>query len=473
MKTQSELGLTNDTVLKYLRENRCAECGGTLQVESGTFYGVDEAIIRCIRSQEHSSFGRPIRTLTEHEEQIKIRRRLMQMENDQGQSMVVRGALGSGAMTQSRATEIIQSIWPDAPAIEVLKAAMLCADEGLNPLLNHVFLIPFKKWNKDKTQVIEVTWTRVIGIDGTREIIKRRGDYSYIDGTPRLARNDEQIRHHLAVDTKNYWAITKLQNVRSNAIVEGWGSWPVGVEPNGTDKGNTIVNMVCVRSERNALKKLPFGAVPEEAKNPVQVINNTLLTPDGRRVDQDGVIEGEVTELPDAQAPAQQQSPAPAPASTGPSAVGGETLGVCKVHGMPNINLRSKSNPKWRGVGHYIPPEAGGGICYKDKQDKLAADEVKKEFEQDSAQDLPPDLGKDTPAASPEGNEGKDDGGAESPDGKEIDSLAKQCWGPEWQPEFRNWLKEKFKYESRKNIKEQDKPKIILMLMDDIKKKQG
>lgn len=45
-----------------------------------------------------------------------------------------------------------------------------------------------------------------------------------------------------------------------------------------------------------------------------------------------------------------------------------------------------------------------------------------------------------------------------------LESLARQIWGPSWQPSLRNWAKENYGYTSRKQIKESQRGEIIKKL---------
>lgn len=198
------------------------------------------------------------------------------------------------AFTQQQATAVLRTIWPKAPDVEILKAAILCKDYGLHPLMKHVYLVPFKS---KKTQ--EVTWATLVGIAATRLISSRRGPVSYIDG-PRLMGNKEQVRIFGEVDDSRLWAITIVQDEAGNRAI-GYGNWPRGEEPYGTDKGNTKANMAFIRSERNALDRLRPGEMPSG----LDVVDPSYLQPD--RLDalpaaepQPHVDEGtgEVTESP-------------------------------------------------------------------------------------------------------------------------------------------------------------------------------
>lgn len=178
---------------------------------------------------------------------------------------------GVVSLTKAEAKEILLTIWPEAPEIEVLKAAMICAQYGLNPLMKHVFLIPFKR--RQKGMVVGEDYATVLGIKATRLIAHRCGDFSYLDDTPRVMTEEEQKRIFGDVDNFKLWAITKLKDSKGNEA-PGYGCWPKGEDPYGTDKGNTKANMAMIRSERNALDRLFAGEMPQG----VEVIDEEYAT---------------------------------------------------------------------------------------------------------------------------------------------------------------------------------------------------
>jgi hypothetical protein len=165
---------------------------------------------------------------------------------------------GVRSLTQGQATIILQTIWPKAPAVEVLKAAILCRDYALHPSMKHVFLVPFKKKNRDGAY--STTWAIILGIGATRLMASRRGRYSYVDG-PRLMTDEEQMTIRGEVDKERIWAITIVADAAGNRA-PGYGNWPKGTEVYGKDKGNSETNMAFLRSERAALDRLRPGELP-------------------------------------------------------------------------------------------------------------------------------------------------------------------------------------------------------------------
>jgi len=174
----------------------------------------------------------------------------------------------AAAMTREQAMYLLKTIYPKAPVPEVIKAAILCAQYHLNPLMRQVYLIPFNEGKANET------WTTVMGIKATRQIAGCDRHYSYKDG-PRVMTEAEQVTILGQAEPERIWAITVLQDSDGNTY-PGYGFWPHGVSPYGQDKGNTATNMAFIRSERNALDKLNPGALPdievaEETYAPVNV----------------------------------------------------------------------------------------------------------------------------------------------------------------------------------------------------------
>jgi len=171
-------------------------------------------------------------------------------------------------MTRDQAMYLLKTIYPTAPVPEILKAAILCAQYHLNPLMRQVYLIPFNKKGGG------LDWVIVIGIKATRQIAGAHKRYTYKDG-PRVMTKDEQITILGQPDETRTWAITVLKDEQGNEY-PGYGFWHLGDTIYGADKGNSETNMAFIRSERNALDKLCPGVLPdvgigEELYAPVNV----------------------------------------------------------------------------------------------------------------------------------------------------------------------------------------------------------
>ena len=178
-------------------------------------------------------------------------------------------------ITKEQAAYLLHSIWPKAPETEVIKAAILCKQYGLNPLMRQVYLIEFGK-----------DWAIVLGIKATRQIAqqalkKRDIRYSYFDG-PRVMSEEEQKKIRGKVETAKIWAVTYLKDNYGN-VYPGYGFWPADKTPYGSDKGNDALNMAFIRAERNALDKLAPGELPD-----IETADDTYIVADYKQALQDG-----------------------------------------------------------------------------------------------------------------------------------------------------------------------------------------
>lgn len=165
--------------------------------------------------------------------------------------------MGVVSLTKPQAKEILLAVFPEAPESEITRAMILCANYGLNPLMKHVFLIPFNKGKENET------WVTVIGIKAKRLLASRRGPYSYIDDTPRVMTDVEQKKVFGQLEPDKLWVITKGRDPATGAEAVGYGFWPKNKEPYGTDKGNTSFNMAAIRSESQMVDRLRPGEMPE------------------------------------------------------------------------------------------------------------------------------------------------------------------------------------------------------------------
>jgi hypothetical protein len=154
------------------------------------------------------------------------------------------------ALSQKQAAFLLRSIWKDAPDTEIIKAAMICQQYQLNPLMKMVYLVKFGS-----------EWVTVLGIKATRQIAQRHHRFSYVDG-PRVMSDDEQKKILGEVDPVNRWAITVIKDKEGNQY-PGYGNWPKNKTAYGGDKGNSPVNMAFIRSERQAIDKMAPGELPD------------------------------------------------------------------------------------------------------------------------------------------------------------------------------------------------------------------
>ncbi len=247
----------DDRVLlkKLKRTCICSVCGGGLEA----LYDIDRHLsyLQCKAHSEHEGISKPNKKEeNSYEGGLRI---MAQVETQHGIDKARQLAKYQGvtSLSRSQAMEIMETIWPDAPAQDKMAAAILCVSYGLNPLANHVFLIPFEDATTGK-----VTWTRVWGIKAKRLVASRRGAYSYLDMTPRLMTEQEQIKVWGAVDTANLCYLTLLKDMKTGAEAPGYGKWPKNKQPKGTNVGNSQANMASIRSESQALERLRPAEMP-------------------------------------------------------------------------------------------------------------------------------------------------------------------------------------------------------------------
>lgn len=165
------------------------------------------------------------------------------------------------APTEADLTEMLTLLFPSAPEQDKKRALLLCLSYKLNPLANHVYLIPFKD-----------TWVLVQSIKAKRLLASRRGPFSYVDNTPRVMTEAEQTQIFGELQPDRLWAITKLKDTTTGAEAVGYGFYLKKEQPYGTEKGNSRQNMAFIRSESQAIDRLrpsemPTGieVMPEEA----------------------------------------------------------------------------------------------------------------------------------------------------------------------------------------------------------------
>jgi len=283
---------TRENLFELRRRNICSVCRGALDV----FLDVDKgkAFLACRdwRRTHHEGIEREALPLLE--KNLPTRREEMVEELGKEKATALQKYEGVVSLTRVQAIEILETIWPGAPEVEVKKAAIICHQYGLNPLMKHLFLIPFKKRNR-KGEIIGEEWVTVLGISSNRLIARRDHNYSYLDLTPRRMTEEEQNKINGEVDNGKIWALTKLKDVETGVEAIGVGSWPTNEEPYGVEKGNTKLNMACIRSEREALDRL----YPADMPHGVEVMEEkyidakyTLLAEGGEKTDAQGETEG-------------------------------------------------------------------------------------------------------------------------------------------------------------------------------------
>ncbi len=166
----------------------------------------------------------------------------------------------TSVITQQQAMYLLKTIWKDAPDTEIIKAAIFCRQYNLNPLMGHIFLIKFDKYDKQGAKVGE-EWAMVRGIKAKRAMAQEKHRYSYKVG-PRVVTDEEQKSIFGEVEADKIWALVILKNKDGNEY-PGYGFWPKAKGVYGSEKGNSPRNMAFIRAEANALDKLEPGKLPE------------------------------------------------------------------------------------------------------------------------------------------------------------------------------------------------------------------
>lgn len=269
-------GLTHDQ-LEFRSKTWKCQCGGDLLVAWGGSTGHHCYMLRCGNSLEHSEFVRPFKVSNYDQTGFNmpgiIRRRTQMMMQKYGeektkQIVKIGGGNPIATLTQKGAATMLEVLYPEATANKsgqaaIVKAALICRDYGLNPAMGHVRLIKYG----DKIEV-------VMEIKATRIIAGKNRKYGYIDDTPRVMTEDEQIKIFGEIDKANLCTICKIKDEFGNTFT-GYGTWSRNKEPYGADKGNSKFNMSSIRGERQALLKMDPGSMPAD----VDVIDERYTEP--------------------------------------------------------------------------------------------------------------------------------------------------------------------------------------------------
>lgn len=254
----------------------CAECRGGLITPWSPV--LNKLILACSKDRSHKGYVRldagleSLIAANATEEEIQTYLIQKQEAYHMGTGTKLQKYQGITNLTEQEASHILSLCWPRAPHDEIMRAALLCKTYGLNPLMKHVFLIPFKN-----SQSNEVSWATVIGIKATRLLASRRRPYTYVDG-PRVMTEEEQQSIFGKADHNRIWAICKVGDLQGNQA-PGYGFWPRNSNPYGMEKGNTPENMAFIRAERNALDRLFPGEMPD-----VEVVDERFANGRGENV---------------------------------------------------------------------------------------------------------------------------------------------------------------------------------------------
>lgn len=295
----------------------CDTCGGDIRLCWGGAYGINYHILACFKDINHTGLRRDFSLSPADTPGFNLfdagKKRRKQLERQHGETSIKAIARYEGVISLSRlmASEILEAIWPEAPAAEKARAALLCSTQQLNPLMKHVFLIPF---NKDKDNE---SWATVIGINAKRLMASRRGVFSYVDDTPRVMTEEEQKKRFGSVKTDKTVVIVKLKDPQTGAEAVGYGDWPlkkkawdnskkqnveVNNEPYGIDKGNSMFNMAAIRAESQALNRLRPGDMPQG----IMVMDEAIAEAASKEgIADENIIEGEAREITEEKAESQ------------------------------------------------------------------------------------------------------------------------------------------------------------------------
>ncbi len=264
---------------------RC-QCGSLLSVAWGGKFGYQGYILRCGRDVDHVNFERPIEQDL-HTDcnmpgwKMSRRRRTALVEKvGQEKAQALMKYQGVATLTKVELADIMNTMWPgadNASPAEVKKAILLCSQYGLNPLANHLYLIPFETKDKKTGAVVKVTYAAVKGINARRLIARRKHSYSEINNTPRYMTEEEEERAWKTVNEDEVRFIVTLRDMVTGATASGYGRWPkwrtwtnpktgevkrYPNDPKGVEKGNSAENMAAIRAERIALDKLYPADMP-------------------------------------------------------------------------------------------------------------------------------------------------------------------------------------------------------------------
>ena len=297
--------LTYERMKKMAWSHKCS-CGANLvlALKSDT-EGHPKGVLRCAINIEHSEYVRPF-TVNQfnnpgYNMPGMMRRNTEMMVQKYGeektkQMVRIGGGNPIATLTQKGAAQMLELLYPEAMVSKsgqaaIVKGALICRDYGLNPAMDHIFMIKFDRYEgkgRERHKVGE-DWSVVRGIKASRLICGREKSYGYIDDSPRIMTPDEQMRIYGEVDTESLVTICKLKDKDNNTFT-GYGKWPrwktyadgnkYANEPNGKDKGNSMFNMSCIRAERQALDKLNPGAMPAD----VDVVDERFIDNPGRVV---------------------------------------------------------------------------------------------------------------------------------------------------------------------------------------------
>ncbi len=303
---------SRENLARIRRENCCVVCGR--QLSEYLDRKAHKVYIAC-SGQVHEGIAREYKPPREDYQSNIRREHKMVEEIGTAKTQMLAKYEGVTSLDKVGAREVITTVFPEAPEAEIARAILLCVNYQLNPLMNHVYLIPFQR--REQGRVVGTDWATVIGRGAKRLMASRRGPYSYIENTPRIMTKEEQLTTFGEYDENKMWCITKLQDPQTGATSVGYGFWPkkkpaynkpgewVENQPKGTDKGNSMFNMASGRSETQALDRLRPGEMPMNLPVLDEALAEEAL--DGSLDSKDyiegesreGIVEAEFKEVPE------------------------------------------------------------------------------------------------------------------------------------------------------------------------------
>ncbi len=248
---------------KLISQNCCSVCGREVRA----FMDEEKKVYIACSGGIHEGIAREYKPPIE-DYRSNIRKEV-ELEEKHGRetALALSGVPKQGQLTEKQAMTILKLQYPGVPNNDIVKTAIFCRDFGLHPLANEVYLIPFKKkwkdaqnkWHEEERHVM------VVGIPASRKMAHAlKGDFSFLDDTPRAATEEEIIKQY-GKDSEeardNIISVTKLEGVGGNKAI-GFGLYPKSESPYGMDKGNTRRNMANIRSERQGMDRLPGKPLP-------------------------------------------------------------------------------------------------------------------------------------------------------------------------------------------------------------------
>ncbi|GAJ23584.1 unnamed protein product, partial [marine sediment metagenome] len=193
---EGEGELTREALLDLRKTNKCKECGASLNV----YLDPDSGKVFLACWHWHRSHHEGIeREASRYEKEgvaalnIPTRREIMTQEHGEEKTAALVKYISTGAITKAIATEIVETLWGAAPLIEKTKAILLCQTYQLNPLMKHLYLVGYRRKDKDGNFIVDKQgnyvkdWSMQIGIGATRLLAQRKHNYSYLDLSPRKA----------------------------------------------------------------------------------------------------------------------------------------------------------------------------------------------------------------------------------------------------------------------------------------------